>query len=140
MHGHLDALGWLHVLAGWIGLLTGASLLLLAAGAASLPVEASDAGGVQAVFWLLLVVGLLLMIGGGLMIATGRGLVARRPRARLGALLLALPGLCALPFGTALSFYTVWALLNDDARGAFGRRLRGTGEAGSRSAPPGRDG
>ncbi len=129
MHVHLDVLGWLHVLSGWVGLLTGTSMLLLAGGAASLPVAASSAGGVQAVFWLLLIAGLLLVSGGGLMIATGRGLIARRPKARLGALLLALPGLCVLPFGTALSFYTVWALLNDDARGAFGRRLRGSGRS-----------
>ena len=134
MHVHFDVLGWLHMLAGWVGLLTGASMLLLAAGAASLPLDASPAGGVQAVFWLLLIVGLLLLLCGGLMIATGRGLIARRPRARLGALLLALPGLCALPFGTALSFYTVWALLNDDARGAFGRPLRGGGRSPGPSA------
>jgi hypothetical protein len=134
MHAHLDVLGWLHMLAGWIGLFTGASMLLLAAGAASLAVGGAHAGGVQAVFWLLLIVGLLLLTGGGLMIVTGRGLIARRPRARLVALLLALPGLCALPFGTALSVYTVWALLNDDARGAFGRRLRGDGRSQGPSA------
>lgn len=135
MQVHLDLLGWLHLLAGWIGALTGVSLLLLAAGAASLPTTASQAGGVQAVFWLLLTSGLLLAIGGGLMAVAGRGLMARRPRARLGALLLAVPGMCALPFGTALSFYTVWALLNDDARGAFGRRLRGSSRSQGPMAP-----
>jgi len=119
MQVHLDVLGWLHVLAGWIGLLTGSSLLLIAAGTASLAL------GVDAVLWLLLVTGGVMVVGGALMILAGRGLVARRPRARTQALVLAIPGLCALPFGTALSVYTLWALLNDDARKAFGRRLRG---------------
>ncbi len=126
MQVHLDVLGWLHVLAGWVGALTGTALLLLAAGTASLAAD-PPVDAVTGVMWLLLVTGLVLVMGGWLMMATGRGLVARRPRARLSALLLALPGLCALPFGTALGVYTLWALLNDDARGAFGRRLRGGG-------------
>lgn len=129
MQVHLDVLGWLHVLAGWIGALTGAALLLLGAGAASIVVDPSRDAGVAAVMWLLVGTGLALVAGGTLMIATGRGLVARRPPARLSALLLALPNLCGLPFGTALGVYTLWALLNDDARGAFGRRLRGPGSA-----------
>jgi hypothetical protein len=129
MQVHLDVLGWLHVLAGWVGVITGVAFLLLGAGTASLVVDPLAEAGVNAVMWLLVAAGLALVPGGVLMIATGRGLVARRPGARLGALLLALPNLCALPFGTALGVYTLWALLNDDARGAFGRPLRGAGSA-----------
>lgn len=129
MQVHLDVLGWLHVLAGWVGAFTGTALLLLGAGAASLAAEPSRDAGVTAVVWLLIGAGLGLVAGGIVMIVTGRGLVARRPRARLSALLLALPNLCALPFGTAFGVYTLWTLLNDDARSAFGRRLRGSGRA-----------
>lgn len=129
MQVHLDVLGWLHVLAGWVGVITGAAFLLLGAGTASLAVDPAAEAGVDAVMWLLIAAGVTLVPGGVLMIATGRGLVARRSGARLGALLLALPNLCALPFGTALGVYTLWALLNDDARGAFGRPLRGGGSA-----------
>ena len=129
MQVHLDVLGWLHVLAGWVGVLTGAAFLLLGAGAASLVTEPAGEASVTAVTWVLLAAGVVTVTGGILMIVTGRGLAARRPKARLGALLLALPNLCALPFGTALGAYTLWALLNDDARSAFGRRLRGSGNA-----------
>lgn len=128
MQVHFDVLGWLHVLAGWIGSLTGLALLLLAAGTNSLDVLPGEArAGV--VMWLLLLTGAVMAGGGALMIVTGHGLVARWPKARVGALLLAVPGLCALPFGTALGIYTIWTLLNDDARGAFGRRLRGPSAA-----------
>jgi len=124
MQVHLDVLGWLHVLAGWVGVLTGASFLVLAAGAATLLGEPASAG-VAAVMWLLAGAGLLLVLGGLVMMATGRGLVRRRRGARWSALLLSLPNLCGIPFGTALAVYTLWALLNDDARSAFGRPLRG---------------
>ena len=45
-------------------------------------------------------------------------------RARLASLILAVPNLVLVPFGTALGVYTLWVLLNDDARQAFGRRPR----------------
>lgn len=121
MHSHLDTLGWLHLLAGWVGLITGLSLLVLTAGAGSLLGDPATSGRIAAVMWLLAGAGLLLLTGGLVMIATGRGLLARRRGARWGALALALPNLCGLPFGTALAVYTLWALLNDDARLAFGR-------------------
>jgi hypothetical protein len=129
MQVHLDVLGWLHVLAGWVGALTGAAFLLLGAGAASLLTGPAGEASVTAVMWVLLAAGVVTLMGGFLMIVTGRGLVARRPKARRNALLLAVPNLCALPFGTALGVYTLWTLLNDDARSAFGRRLRGSAHA-----------
>lgn len=124
MQVHLDVLGWLHVLVGWLGMLTGSAFLLLAGGTGWIAVADPDARGVDVVMWLLLVTGIVLSLGGWLMAVTGRALTLRRPRGRVSALLLALPNLCVLPFGTALSIYTFWALLNDDARAAFGRRLR----------------
>lgn len=121
MRVHLDVLGWLHELTGWIGLLSGVAFLLLAGGTASL--SGTGARG-AAVMWLLLVAGVVMSVGGGLMIATGRAIARRRQAGRLAALALAVPGLCMLPFGTALAIYACWALLNDDARTAFGRPAR----------------
>lgn len=122
MRVHLDVLGWLHVLVGWVGVLTGTAWLLLAAGTASLATSTATRG--SAVMWLLLIAGLGAALGGALMVATGHALTARQPGGRRAALLLAVPVLCILPFGTALGVYTFWALLNDDARTSFGRRLR----------------
>ena len=45
-------------------------------------------------------------------------------RAGVAALILAVPNLIVVPFGTALGIYTFWVLLNDDARREFGRPPR----------------
>lgn len=60
---------------------------------------------------------------GALLVA--RGLRRRTTAGRAGALMLAIPNLIAVPFGTALGFYAFWVLLNNDARREFGRPLRG---------------
>jgi hypothetical protein len=52
-------------------------------------------------------------------LVTGRGLAARRPWARMLALVLALFNVLLLPLGTALSAYTLWVLLQDDTRRQF---------------------
>ena len=52
-------------------------------------------------------------------LVAGRGLAARRPWARLLALLLALFNVLLLPLGTALSAYTLWVLLQDETRRQF---------------------
>jgi len=124
MQVHLDVLGWLHVLVGWVALLTGTAFLMLAGGTASLAPRVLEEIVRNPVVWILFVSGLLLAAGGGLMVAAGRAVVARRPYGRQATLLLAVVNLCLLPFGTALGIYSLWVLLNDDARRAFGRRLR----------------
>jgi hypothetical protein len=125
MRVHLDVLGWLHALAGAFGVLTGASLLVLAAGTfLAAGALGARAGSVGTVAWTLAVCGLVFLVGGALMVAAGRAVLARRPGGRPAALWLAVANLCVIPFGTALGVYTFWALLNDDARRAFGRRPR----------------
>jgi hypothetical protein len=59
--------------------------------------------------------------GGVLLIAIGRRLRARSRRGRRAALAAAIPLLANPPFGTARGIYTCWALVNDDARRAFGQ-------------------
>jgi len=115
MRAHLDLLGRLYVVWGALGLLAGTALLLLAGGAAI----ASDRLFAGAI--ILTAAALLPLAGGALAVWAGRAVVARRPRGRTGALVLAVPNLFLLPFGTALGIYTFWVLLNDQVRPMFGR-------------------
>jgi hypothetical protein len=120
---HFDVLGWLYILAGAFGVLTGVSLFILALGTdAALASAGSGRGGPTA--WFFVLSGSLFLIGGILMGFAGRAVVQRRRRGRTAVLLLALPNLAVLPFGTALGVYTFWTLLNDDARREFGRPAR----------------
>ena len=121
-------LGWLHVVWGVFGLLTGGSLGVLAAGtSAALDELASSGPAGHAAVWILLLVGGSLAAGGTLMIVIGRMLAGRRRSGRLLALIFAVLNLLFVPFGTALGIYTFWVLLNDDARREFGRPPRAPG-------------
>ena len=124
MRLHIDVLGSLHLVWGAFGVLTGVSLGILAVGTrVALTGDAFGVGEQAAVS--VLVVGAVLLVGGGAAAAlTGWGLRRRVGRARLASLILAVPNLVLVPFGTALGVYTLWVLLNDDARRAFGRRPR----------------
>lgn len=125
MRVHLDVLGWLYILCGAFGALTGTSLGVLALGTRAALSNAPLAGpSAPATVWLLLIVAIGLAVGGALMLVVGRSLIRRRKVGRRGALLLAIPNLLVVPFGTALGIYTFWTLLNDDARREFGRPLR----------------
>jgi len=127
---HLALLGRLHVALGAFGVLCGLSLLILAAGTSVALVDltiGSEDG--RAGVWILTICGGLLIAGGLALIVAGRALDRRSRAGRLGALALAVPNLAVVPFGTALSVYAFWVLLNDDARAEFGRPLRTTGSS-----------
>jgi hypothetical protein len=125
MRHHIDVLGRLHGVWGAFGLLSGASLGVLALGTwlslASLD-TVSHAG--QAAVWIFVVSGLALVSSGLAMVIVGRAVRKGQPMGRLAALALAAPNLVLVPFGTALGVYTIWVLLNDDARRVFGRPPR----------------
>jgi hypothetical protein len=122
---HLDVLGRLHVLLGALAVLAGSSLFLIALGTRLALADLSDAGAVgQAGVWILVWCGVVFVAGGLALVLTGRALARRRPSARQWALILAVPDLLAVPFGTALSVYAFWVLLNDEARREFGRPPR----------------
>ena len=124
---HLDVLGRLHVLLGGFAVLAGASLLILAGGTSAALIELDESGGTaQAGVWILFWCGVVIFVGGAALILTGRALARRRPVGRVSALVLAVPNLLVVPFGTALSVYAFWVLLNDDARREFGRPPRAT--------------
>jgi hypothetical protein len=125
MRVHFDVLGWLHISAGAFGLLTGASLGVLAVGTATTIGGRLMGPPRSPAVWFLFVCGAIFVLIGTITILVGRALVRRRPVGRSAALVLAIPSLLVIPFGTALAAYTFWTLLNDDARRAFGRSPRG---------------
>ena len=125
MQVHLDLLGRLHVLLGSFAALAGISLAILAAGtrAALRDLEMDGAGG-QAGAGILWVCAIVMVAGGVGLVLAGRALERRSRAGRRFALLLAVPDLIVVPFGTALSIYAFWVLLNDEARKEFGRPPR----------------
>jgi len=124
MRLHIDVLGTLHLVWGAFGVMTGVSLTILAAGTRASLAGQSFGLGERAAVALLAGVGGGLIAGGVASAWTGRAIKRRETRGRLAALLLAVPNLVMVPFGTALGVYTFWVLLNDDARKVFGRPAR----------------
>lgn len=127
MRYHLDVLSRLHAVWGAFGLLTGGSFFILAVSCwASLAGLAPVSRAGYAAVWILAATGFALALGGLAMLLAGRALKGRRRAGRAAAIALALPNLVLVPFGTGLGVYTLWVLLNDDARLAFGRPPRMT--------------
>lgn len=118
MRHHVDVLGLLHIVWGVFGVLAGVSLAILSAGTA---MSGADGPGPRAVIWLLGLSAVVMASGGLGLIIAGRGLRRREASGRALALALSVPDLLLLPFGTALSIYGYWVLLNNDVREAFGR-------------------
>src|SRR5262245_12432813 len=120
MRVHLDVLGWLHICCGAFAVLTGASLGVLASGTrAALSSLAGTHPTASPTVWLLLIAGGGFFVAGMTLMLVGRAIVRRAILGRRAALVLAIPGLLVIPFGTALAVYTVWALVNDEARREF---------------------
>ena len=125
---HVALVGILYMLGGGLALLVALSLALLGVGALSLASAdaARLAGRFSAVVFFSLA-GVCLAWGLANMLA-GRALRRWHPLARLAALVLSIVNLFILPFGTALSIYSLWVLLHDETRRLF--------EAGSQGAHP----
>jgi hypothetical protein len=124
MRLHIDVLGTLHLVWGAFGVMTGLSLVILAAGTRAALAGDVFGMGERAAVALLAIVGAALVLGGAAAVMTGWALKRRSRRGRMAALVLAVPNLVLVPFGTALGVYTFWVLLNNDARQAFGRPPR----------------
>jgi hypothetical protein len=125
MQTHIDVLGWLHTVWGVLGVLTGVSLWILSLGTRQALADLGLAGPAgSAALWIFVVCGAVLVLGGVAVLVTGRALRTRRRGGRWAALVLAIPNLIIIPFGTGLGIYTFWVLLNDDARAQFGRPSR----------------
>jgi len=124
---HLDALILLHRVWGAFGVLTGGALGVLAIGTDVALIETGSVGRAErAAVWVLAACAAVMMAGALGSLAAAHGLRRRLPAGRVAALVLAVPNLVIVPFGTALGIYTFWVLLNDDARREFGRPPRGS--------------
>ncbi|HXW04846.1 MAG TPA: hypothetical protein VD833_06430 [Vicinamibacterales bacterium] len=120
MRQHLHLLHILHLVWGGIGLLLGASTLLLAGAAVAIGAASQTKGwSALATAMAFAACGLVLLAGGAANAWAGRALRRRRPLGRLVALGLAVPNLFVLPFGTALGVYSLWVLLHDETRREF---------------------
>jgi hypothetical protein len=129
MRVHIDVLGWLHVAAGTIGLLTAMSLAVLAFGTSiALEARASGDRAASPAVWVLLLGACVLFLVGATTGVVGRAILVRGRFGRPAALALAVPSLVVVPFGTALGVYTLWTLLNDDARREFRPRVESVDE------------
>jgi hypothetical protein len=122
---HVDLLGVLATLWGWLAMLVGVSMLLLAAGAVAAVIDPLGAtmgfaaGLTAAVFAL---IGAFALIWGGAHAWAAVLLKRRRPLGRMVSLGLAVVDLLVLPFGTAFGAYALWVLLTNDGRRLFERQ------------------
>lgn len=120
MRSHVRLLGVLQLTWGGIGLLLGVGLLLLAVGALAIGfMDSGDrvAAGVTTFTFGLFAAALLL--GGAANAWAGRALRRHESLGRSAVLVLSVPNLFVLPFGTALGVYALWVLLNNEARTLF---------------------
>ena len=123
MDFHVDLLGALFIIWGVLTMLIGGSTLALGIAAAALASSAGRAGsgqfaaGVTAATFATLAV--LALIWGLAHLVVGRLLRARRPSARLAALILSSVDLLLLPYGTALGAYALWTLLRERVKPLF---------------------
>jgi hypothetical protein len=130
MRLHLDALTLLHRIWGGFGVLAGTSLAILAVGTEAALVDSGSLGRAErAAVWVLATCATVQMAVGFASLLVARGLRRRRSAGRAWALALAVPNLILVPFGTVLGAYTLWVLLNNDARREFGRPPRGSSPA-----------
>lgn len=119
MKRHIDLLGLLYIVGGALSVVAAASLFALALGAFSISGQEGDQ---QAAFAAHLtgltfaVVALTLGAWGGANAAAGRALRRGSPGARIACFALAVLNLFLLPFGTALSVYTLWVLLHPESK------------------------
>jgi hypothetical protein len=121
MRVHLDILGWLYRLVGAVGLLTGLALGVLALGTVALADEMASENAGPSIARLFIFAGAGFVATGAAMVAIGGALGRRRAAGRRAAIVAGVLNLVFLPFGTALGVYSLWVLVNNDARLAFGR-------------------
>ena len=122
MDRHVTLLGILSSLWGALAALVGVSMLLLAAGAATLSnmpdgeTVALAAGLTAAIF---VSIGVFSLIWGVAHVWAAMLIRRRAPSGRILMLGLAFVNLLVFPFGTALGGYALWCLLTHDGRRLF---------------------
>jgi hypothetical protein len=123
MSSHVDLLGVLFILWGFLTTLVGLSTLALGIGAVALIASGASSGGKQfaagitaAAFTTL---ALIAILWGVAHIIVGVPLRRRRHWSRVAAMVLGSLDLVLLPYGTALGCYALWALLSEEGKKLF---------------------
>lgn len=122
MPSHLHLLWVLQLVWGALGVLLGASVLVLAIGAGAIGWTTDGdemAAAITAVAFIVCAV--LLLAAGAANTWAGNALKRRHPNGRIATMALAVPNLFILPFGTALAIYAFWVLLHNETRKMFER-------------------
>lgn len=124
MDQHVKVIGAFHIIFGGVGLLGALLILLFFGGLSGLvalvgtdePAAVLTLPFIQALGGVLFFFALAMSVPG---VVAGFALLQYRPWGRVLALVLAVPGLLAFPFGTVLGFYSLWVLLSRDGRRLF---------------------
>jgi hypothetical protein len=116
MNDHVKTLGWIYIVSGLLGVCVAlfAGVVIFGAGLLSGDAKAALATSGVAVF-----VVAMLAIMSLPSILTGRGLLNRRPWARIAGIILGILSLPGFPVGTLIGAYALWVLLNDQAAAEF---------------------
>ena len=113
---HVPVLGWLYVVANALVLLVGIICLVLLGGIGLFVDDAVAARILILIGSVSLVLFAFIALPG---IIAGLGLVARKPWARILAMVVGFLGLTAFPIGTILGLYAFYILLQDAAHEYF---------------------
>jgi hypothetical protein len=119
MRSHVNLLGILQLVWGGMGLLLGVALLLLGIGAGAIARAAPSPLTAGATALLFVIFAIALAASGWANAWVGRAIRRHHAPGRIGALVLAVPNLFVLPFGTALAIYAFWVLLHNESRALF---------------------
>ena len=118
---HVQLLGRLYVVAGWLSLLASVSLMLLGVGAVSLTSRAGPEVAASLAAAIFFGSAAVTLIWAGVLLYVGWALPQYHPWARPAALILAIVNVFVIPFGTALSVYASWVLLQEGGKRLFER-------------------
>jgi hypothetical protein len=118
---HVQLLGRLHVVAGWLALLASISLGLLGVGAISLTARAGPEVAASLAAAIFFTCAAIAFVWGFVLVGVGWALPQHQPWARPVALVLAIVNVFVIPFGTALSAYAFWVLLQEAGKRMFER-------------------
>lgn len=116
---HVQLLGRLYVVAGWLAALAAASLVLLGIGAVSLTARAGPEVAASLAAAIFFASAAIAVVWGGVLLLVGWALPQHQPWARPAALVLAIVNIFVIPFGTALSVYAFWVLLQEAGKRLF---------------------
>lgn len=116
METHVKVIGWLYILLGILGILGAVLLFMLIAGSGLI---SGDELAIQITTLVAFVIGGFLFLISVPGIIVGIGLLQFRAWARILGIVLGLLNLLALPIGTVLGIYTIWALLDQGTTELF---------------------